>query len=157
MSTRVWIAGIVVIAGCAMQPLRGTLPVKYDCAGRAAIGLDGSLSVDGEEATPIAAETDGRHFLLGRGDDLVEYVVVDDPRIDIMTMTYDAAAPRDRATWKLRGRGTCIARAGFTEALTRFMAGKTPDEIAVELDLPRPEAERLIHGAIAYYRARLEY
>ncbi len=156
-TSRVWIASIILIGGCAMQPARGTLPQRYDCGGWTAVGTDTKLAVDGRMATPAATEAEGMRFVVFRGDEVVEYVVPPDPRLDLMTATYSASNPEDRTTWKLQARGRCVAHAGFSDALARFIAGETTEEIAAELDLPRPEAERLIHGAIAYYRARLEY
>lgn len=151
------IVGIALTAGCAMEPKRGTLPQSYDCGGRAALGTGDSLTVANEKAMPAATDSDGRHFVLADEAGVVEYIVPDDTRLDIMTVTYDAPQPRDRGTWTRTARGTCVAQGGYTDALTRFMRGATTDEIAAELSLEPRDAGSLIHGAIIRLQRRLDY
>lgn len=151
------ILGIVLAGGCAMQPKRGTLPLTYDCGARVAVETSASLAVDGVKATPFSTDSDGSHYVVTRGDVLVEYVVPEDPRLDATMLTYDTATPRDRKTWIPRDRGTCVAHAGFTNALSLFMKGKSTEEVAAELSLEPRDAQSLIHGALAYLRARLDY
>ena len=127
------------LVACTHAPV-DTFPHSYRCEGR---------PIQVTEAAVIAGETTAR--LAERDSDQDRYTTVtDDP-----TMRIEYAVPHDRfadarvARYRAgdptpRWSATCIADAGYTDSLERYLHSQSSHAVATELQLPDDEARARI-------------
>jgi hypothetical protein len=157
-------------AGCAASQVRPIVPIEYSCDGNHIVRDGASLRVAAAADPAVRApslgwrDDAGDHFVswpLAPTDvEAVEFVVPSDPRQDATERVYDASAGMSRADWRLVHHDVCVARGGYTDALTRFARGDTLDLLARDLaNGDREQALDLIHHAMMdvqrrYYGSR---
>lgn len=91
-------------------------------------------------ATLEARDEAADRYLVHDGADLVEYTVPHDRMLDAHQVRYrgnDRAHPR---TWT-----TCIAHAGYADALRHYLRAQSTHQVALELQLDDATAEARIY------------
>jgi hypothetical protein len=162
---------LLSVAACAAQPVHPTTtPVAYACDNSVQLAHDGKR-LDIKSAADAGApdvqlgwvDDAGDHYVdwpLGvTTASSVEYVIPHDQHADAIERHYDTRQGASRADWRLVSQSTCAVHGGYTDALTRFAAGASMDEIKTELSLAdKEEARTLVHDAMIkltrrYYHA----
>jgi hypothetical protein len=138
----------LIATGCAARAQETTAPRHFDCGGTSVVATGATLSVQERDGSKMTIERylrddHGDHFARPTGDG---FVVPRDRREDAMRLS---SGQRD----------VCIAEAGYTDALQRFMRGADHHTIAQELSLDDEDAKVLIRRALQrlqtrYYRDR---
>lgn len=146
--------GCLAAAACVESP-PSTLPHRYDCGGTPIVASAQRLNIEGVETRPVHKDRDGEHYLVSGDVELLEYVVPDDRAQDVSILSYDATTSRDRASWRLRRKGFCVASGGYMDAVDRFMKGSSVDEVAAAMSIAPDDARRLIAQGLYHLRHRL--
>jgi hypothetical protein len=142
---------------CAAGAKRETFPRRYDCDGMAITATHGAVVINGAEASLLLRDKDGDHYTVSateEGADYVEYVVPRDPLLDATVAKYGVAQSSDRERRPVLGRGVCVAKGGYTDALQRYMSGVSIADVAKLLSLDEDEARKRIGKALSLLRCR---
>ena len=162
---------VVGAAACAAQPARTTLSTSsskatetYACNDQMVVRDSQAVFAGSDERLTLGwQDGDGDHFVAWPSSptkmETVEYVMPSDPRDNALQRIYDTSKGKSRADWRMVKESACIAKRGYTSALSMFAEGKSFDSVATELDISRKDAEKLVHDAMMtvqkrYFRER---
>jgi hypothetical protein len=156
----------LTLTACAAHPAQPTMHLAYMCDAveLAHEGTHLDVHAQGATAAPSGVQlgwvdADGQHYvqwpLVATQRTSIEYVIPKDRYADAVALTYDTTAGQSKADWTLVGEATCKAKGGYTDALTRFAAGASMDDIQAAFQLTdKSEARELVHDAMIKLQRR---
>jgi|GEM_PF-3087555 len=156
---------VVGASACAARAPQSTLDVnapqaRYAC-GEDEIVRDGRAVFSSRESVRIRrgwTDGEGEHFVewprRTTTMEALEYVLPSDTAENAIVRVYDTSGGSSRADWRMKKLSKCTATGGYTDALARYAAGKSIDEVARELSLDGNKVRALVEKALHKTQSR---
>lgn len=149
-------------SGCAARPVAPTTPLHYACDGADVVRAGDELTVSSATAGDMRrgwADAEGEHFVLWpratTESSATEYVIPADRHLDAVARVWDTTQGTSPADWRLKTKGACRVRGGYSDVLAVFAGGGTLEDVATKLELvDSNQARTLVRDAMIALQRR---